>query len=45
MTTAELYDRKVREIALFQCRCETGADIESDRPRATDEEQAPARAA
>jgi hypothetical protein len=27
------YRRKVREIALKQCRCDVGADLESDQPR------------
>ena len=34
----EEYRRKVTEIALLQCRCETGADLETDLPKVTDEE-------
>lgn len=36
--TAE-YERKVREIAVMQCRCGTGADLETDRPRLESLEQ------
>lgn len=30
LSVTEQYDRKVREIALKQCRCGTGADLETD---------------
>jgi hypothetical protein len=33
------YRKKVREIALLQCRCETGADLETDRPKAAEGEE------
>lgn len=42
--TAE-YERKVREIAVKQCRCGTGADLETDRPRLESLEQERPRAA
>ncbi len=33
MTMTDEYRRKVREIAVAQCRCETGADIKTDTPK------------
>jgi hypothetical protein len=39
LTLQDEYNKKVREIALLQCRCETGADLETDRPKMTEEEQ------
>ena len=27
------YEKKVREIAVAQCRCQTGADLEVDKPK------------
>lgn len=32
LTMIDDYRRKVREIALLQSRCETGADLETGRP-------------
>lgn len=37
-TVIDLYERKVREIALLQCRCDTGADLITDRPRLAEED-------
>jgi hypothetical protein len=33
MTMTDEYEKKVREIALMQCRCATGADIPTDTPK------------
>ena len=33
MTMTDEYQKKVREIALLQCRCATGADIQTDTPK------------
>lgn len=33
-TMTQVYERKVREIALLQCRCESGSDLETELPRA-----------
>lgn len=39
LSMAEDYERKVREIALLQCRCDAGAEVDADRP-ASDEQAA-----
>lgn len=45
-TVIDLYELKVRQIALLQCRCQTGADLECDRPKIhRDEEPEPPKAA
>ena len=33
MTITDEYEKKVREIALLQCRCATGADIPTEKPK------------
>jgi hypothetical protein len=33
------YRKKVSEIALLQCRCDTGADLETDRPKTVESEE------
>ncbi|HEX9435644.1 MAG TPA: hypothetical protein VGA16_00635 [Candidatus Limnocylindria bacterium] len=38
---AEQYERKVREIALKQCRCGTGADLETDMAKHEHDEEHP----
>lgn len=32
-TPVDEYEKKVREIAVSQCRCATGADIKTDMPK------------
>ncbi len=44
-TVIDLYERKVREIALLQCRCQSGADLETDLPKLAEEEHEPPHAA
>jgi hypothetical protein len=39
LTMTEDYGKKVREIALLQCRCDTGADLETDLPKMADDEE------
>ena len=39
-TMIDLYQRKVREIALSQCRCETGTDLDRPTPEQPEEARA-----